>query len=122
MAAFYGLARRPLQKSKVLASIRNFFASRDVVEVETPLLCHGTITDIHLDAIKAKYLSWHENGEETLYLQTSPEFAMKRLTSFWLSIYLSTSAKRLEMNHREGFITLSLPCLSGTASNFQYMT
>ncbi|MCH2056036.1 MAG: elongation factor P--(R)-beta-lysine ligase [Thalassotalea sp.] len=87
-------------KSKVLASIRNFFASRDVVEVETPLLCHGTVTDVHLEAIKAKYLS-SENGEETLYLQTSPEFAMKRLlASGYQSIYQLCKAFRDEPQGR----------------------
>ncbi|MAG76564.1 MAG: elongation factor P lysine(34) lysyltransferase [Colwelliaceae bacterium] len=87
-------------KSKVLASIRNFFASRDVIEVETPLLCHGTVTDVHLEAIKAKYLS-SENGEETLYLQTSPEFAMKRLlASGYQSIYQLCKAFRDEPQGR----------------------
>ncbi len=87
-------------KSKVLASIRNFFVSRDVVEVETPLLCHGTVTDVHLEAFKAEYLS-SVNDKETLYLQTSPEFAMKRLlASGYQSIYQMCKAFRDEPQGR----------------------
>lgn len=83
-------------RSKVLASIRNFFASRDIVEVETPLLCHGTVTDVHLEAIHANYQS-SVNGEETLYLQTSPEFAMKRLLAAgYQSVYQVCKAFRDE--------------------------
>ncbi|WDE02017.1 elongation factor P--(R)-beta-lysine ligase [Thalassomonas actiniarum] len=66
------------QRAKVLQQIRSFFIARDVVEVETPLLSQGTITDLHLDAFSTRY-DYLCEGSASLYMQTSPEFAMKRL-------------------------------------------
>lgn len=62
-----------------MASIRQFFADRDVLEVETPLLSNGTVTDVHLDAFSCQFPYHHSGEDKTLFLQTSPEFAMKRL-------------------------------------------
>ena len=70
------------QRANVLATIRKFFNERDVIEVETPLLSNGTITDVHLDPFITQFnYSTDSNIEEekALYAQTSPEFAMKRL-------------------------------------------
>jgi lysyl-tRNA synthetase class 2 len=53
------------------AKIREFFAARHVLEVETPLLCHYGVTDLHIDNI--------EVTANSLFLQSSPEYAMKRL-------------------------------------------
>lgn len=60
-------------RAEVLAKIRDFFAARDVLEVETPLLTHSTIPDPNI----ASFTTTLNNKK--LYLQTSPEFAMKRL-------------------------------------------
>ena len=67
------------QRAQFLARIRQFFAVRDVLEVETPLLSSGTITDVHLEAFETVFHSPVKPDSQTLYLQTSPEFAMKRL-------------------------------------------
>ncbi len=56
-------------RAQLLAILREFFASRDVLEVETPLLCSGTVTDPSLTPITSG-MRW---------LQTSPEYLMKRL-------------------------------------------
>ena len=66
--------------------IRQFFATRHVLEVETPILSQAAVTDIHLASITA---SRHINAQHQIgYLQTSPEFAMKRLVASGLgSIY-----------------------------------
>ena len=65
------------QRAQLLAAIRGFFAERDVLEVETPLLCRATGTDPNLDFFSSQFLCPPKN--QTLFLQTSPEFAMKRL-------------------------------------------
>ena len=57
-------------RAELLAAIRQFFAHRGVLEVETPLVSNAASTDVHLHSIVA-------GGER--YLHTSPEFAMKRL-------------------------------------------
>lgn len=61
-------------RAYIIHLIRKFFASHHVMEVETPLLAHSTATDsvIHSFAVKVP-------GHSLMYLQTSPEFAMKRL-------------------------------------------
>jgi lysyl-tRNA synthetase class 2 len=61
------------RRAALLARIRGFFAERDVLEVETPLLARRTVTDPHIDSFPVATPSG------TRYLQTSPEFAMKRL-------------------------------------------
>jgi lysyl-tRNA synthetase class 2 len=66
-------------RAKVLHTIRQFFAQRKVLEVETPILSHGSVTDVHLRAFTTHFINPLAPERETLYLQTSPEFAMKRL-------------------------------------------
>ena len=64
-------------RAKMLSTIRLFFEQRSVLEVETPLLCSATGTDPQLDFFSSFYHSAPENKQ--MFLQTSPEFAMKRL-------------------------------------------
>lgn len=64
-------------RAKMYAQIRQFFAERDVLEVETPVLSQAGVTDVYLSSVQAQR---HVLGKkQTHYLQTSPEFAMKRL-------------------------------------------
>jgi len=67
------------QRANIIAKIRAFFATRGVLEVDTPLLSHASVTDLHLHSFETKYLLSDAGQTETLYLQTSPEYAMKRL-------------------------------------------
>ena len=60
-------------RAKLTAGVRRFFAQRQVMEVETPLLCQSTAMDPYLDSF-----SISPNSKE-YFLQTSPEFPMKRL-------------------------------------------
>ncbi|WP_432745545.1 EF-P lysine aminoacylase EpmA [Methylobacter sp. G7] len=61
----------------MLAELRQFFAERSVLEVETPLLSHSIGTDPQLEFFTTEYCLSPQR--QTLFLQTSPEFAMKRL-------------------------------------------
>lgn len=66
-------------RAELLRNIREFFYARNVLEVDTPLLSNGTVTDEHLDAFDTEF-NFAQSGKPTrLYLQTSPEYAMKRL-------------------------------------------
>lgn len=64
-------------RARLLAQVREFFNSRDVLEVETPALANATVSDLHIDSWQTAN-RWGANNQP-LYLQTSPEYAMKRL-------------------------------------------
>jgi lysyl-tRNA synthetase class 2 len=59
------LARQTLNQT-----IRQFFAERDVLEVETPYLSQAAVCDPNIEPMQTS---------DTRYLHTSPEYAMKRL-------------------------------------------
>lgn len=60
-------------RAEMLRRVRDFFAERDFLEVETPILSADTVVDRHLDPMSLIL------GGKRYFLQTSPEFAMKRL-------------------------------------------
>lgn len=68
-------------RAAILHKIRAFFAAREILEVETPLLSHGTITDPHIKAMFTYFNHEHygQTAKNKMFLQTSPEYAMKRL-------------------------------------------
>ncbi|WEI10284.1 EF-P lysine aminoacylase EpmA [Acinetobacter soli] len=64
-------------RAQLYRTIREFFAQRNVMEVETPIVSQAGVTDVHLASVQVQR---HIEGRvQQQYLQTSPEFAMKRL-------------------------------------------
>jgi lysyl-tRNA synthetase class 2 len=64
-------------RARMLSNIRAFFLNKAVLEVETPLLSRTIGTDPSLAFFATSYDLPH--CQHRLFLQTSPEFAMKRL-------------------------------------------
>jgi lysyl-tRNA synthetase class 2 len=62
-------------RAQALRSVREFFAVRGVLEVDTPALVRHAVTDRHIQCARVQ-LPGHA---APLYLHTSPEYAMKRL-------------------------------------------
>jgi len=67
------------QRADIMAKIRQFFAQRDVLEVDTPAMSHATVTDIHLHTFQTEFVGPGYADGRKLYFMTSPEFHMKRL-------------------------------------------
>ena len=64
------------ERAELLHELRNFFREREYWEIETPLLSHDIVVDAHLEPFRVP-----SRQGESLFLQTSPEFAMKRLVA-----------------------------------------
>lgn len=57
-------------RAELYASVRAFFSERQVLEVDTPVVSAHATVDRHIESFRLEQGGW---------LQTSPEFAMKRL-------------------------------------------
>jgi lysyl-tRNA synthetase class 2 len=70
-------------RSKLLDFTRAFFRDRGLWEVETPLLSRDIVVDAYLEPFTTRRDSGSDGrpaaADDELFLQTSPEFAMKRL-------------------------------------------
>lgn len=68
-------SRETLQRrAQMLAGVRHFFAARQVLEVDTPLVVNAAVTDVHIDSVRVML-----SNTQPYFLHTSPEYAMKRL-------------------------------------------
>lgn len=67
------------KRAEIIKAIRDFFYQRDVLEVETPNLSIASVTDVHLASFSTQFIGAGGEKGIPLYLQTSPEYAMKRL-------------------------------------------
>lgn len=71
-----------LKRAKVIKTIRQFFTDRCILEVETPILSHSSVTEIHLSSFHSKLYAPGAQDPALavkLSLITSPEYHMKRL-------------------------------------------
>ena len=89
-------------RAKLLAAVRKFFDVRGYWEVETPILSHDVVVDAFLEPFTTH---WRHSGADEhdagtvsgdrVFLQTSPEFGMKRLLAAGAhDIYQITRAMR----------------------------
>ncbi len=62
------------RRAALLRETRAYFAEQGVMEVETAVVARATVTDVQLASLRT-----HVAGHGDYYLQTSPEYAMKRL-------------------------------------------
>ncbi|HMP78749.1 MAG TPA: EF-P lysine aminoacylase EpmA [Pirellulaceae bacterium] len=69
-------------RADIVAALRSFFLEQGFWEVETPILSSDVIADTFIDPIAVPRAALEDLGSRLpveLFLQTSPEFAMKRL-------------------------------------------
>ncbi|MFO7906667.1 MAG: EF-P lysine aminoacylase EpmA [Planctomycetota bacterium] len=85
------------RRAELLRALRRFFDQYGFLEVETPLLSHDSIVDRHLDPLSVRLFDDPREPEKgsSMWLQTSPEFGMKRLVAAGAkAIYQITRAFR----------------------------
>jgi len=92
------------QRAQLYRQLRTFFYDRQVVEVDVPVIGQRTVTDVFIESLEL------DVGKKRHYLQTSPEFFMKRLLSSDAeSIYYLGKAFRKDesgVRHRPEFTLL----------------
>lgn len=64
------------QRAALLAAIRQFFAARALLEVDTPQLVNHAVTDLNLHSAQ---VHWPAGDRKLRHLHTSAEYSMKRL-------------------------------------------
>lgn len=67
------------QRAALNALIRAFFAERDVLEVETPILSEAGNTEPNIDSFHTRFSGHVDAGTALRWLRTSPEYPLKRL-------------------------------------------
>jgi len=71
-------------RAELLRRARNYFTATGALEVDTPVLLNSPVTDLHLESLEVR----RSDGSCAGYLQTSPEYPMKRLLAAgWPDIF-----------------------------------
>ena len=71
-----------LKRAKIVSQVRQFFADRCILEVETPTLSQYAVTDVHLSSFDSMFFKpgeFEPSEGQKMTLITSPEYHMKRL-------------------------------------------
>lgn len=66
------------RRAAMLKRARDFFEQRNILEVDTPILSRFAISDLHIESVE---VSLQLDADRAWFLQTSPEYCMKRLLS-----------------------------------------
>lgn len=66
-------------RAAVNALFRLYFAERDVLEVETPILSEAGNTEPNIESFTTHFTGHVDAGSRLRWMRTSPEFALKRL-------------------------------------------
>ena len=66
-------------RARVYALVREFFAARGVLEVETPVLSEAGNTEPNIDSFSTGFSGHRDAGSPRRWLRTSPEYPLKRL-------------------------------------------
>jgi len=74
-----GLRGRLELRARLYALIRAYFAEREVLEVETPILSAAANTDPNIESFVTPFSGHVDAGARQRWLRTSSEFAQKRL-------------------------------------------
>ncbi|MCC4605360.1 EF-P lysine aminoacylase GenX [Xanthomonas campestris pv. badrii] len=66
-------------RARLNATIRDFFAERGVIEVETPVLSQAGNTEPNIESFSTRFSGHVDAGAPVRWLRTSPEYPLKRL-------------------------------------------
>ena len=66
-------------RARLNATVRAFFAARDVLEVETPVLSRAGNSDPNIASFALEFSGRTDGAPRTRWLRTSPEYPLKRL-------------------------------------------
>jgi lysyl-tRNA synthetase class 2 len=94
------------QRGRILGAVRDFFAERGFVEVETPALQVSPGLEPHLRAFATTLHDPQDGSATERYLHTSPEFAMKKLLvaglpRIWQLAHVFRDGERSATHHPE---------------------
>lgn len=73
------LPKRLQLRARLFGELRQFFAGRGVLEVETPILSAAGNTDPNIESFVTRFTGHVDAGAPQRWMRTSPEFPLKRL-------------------------------------------